>query len=64
MGWSQNPGGLLPGATHVSTDEPFKRWPTAQEKLHFDPKLFPHLFMRNGLPEATVSVVQLITERK
>ena len=38
MGWSQNPGGLLPGATHVSIDEPFKRWPTAQEKLHFDPK--------------------------
>ena len=31
------PGCWLRGATHVTVDKPFKRWPIAQEKLHSAP---------------------------
>ena len=37
IGLSQTPGGLLPGALHVTVEDPFKRYPTAQEKLHSEP---------------------------
>ena len=47
--------------THVNVDEPFKRWPISQEKLHVDPKWLPQLLMRKGPPGVTLSDVQLIT---
>lgn len=36
-GLLQAPGGLLLGATQLVIDEPFKRYPTAQEKVHSAP---------------------------